>query len=123
VAEDVAFGPFNLGKSRAEVRGIVQKTLGLVGLEGYQDRITYRLSGGEKRLVALAAVLAMEPEVLLLDEPVIGLDEEHRERFMGVLEGLQSTFLVISHDLDFVSRVSAASWVLRDGVLTPGGSS
>jgi cobalt/nickel transport system ATP-binding protein len=123
VAEDVAFGPFNLGKSREEVRGIVERTLALVGLEGYEGRITYRLSGGEKRLVALATVLAMEPEVLLLDEPVIGLDEAHRERFIGILNGLASTFLVISHDLDFVSRLSAASWVLRDGALTPGGAS
>ena len=75
VAEDVAFGPLNLGKSRDEVRRIVAGTLDSLGLAGYEHRVTYRLSGGEKRLVALATVLAMQPEVLLLDEPSGGLDD------------------------------------------------
>ena len=66
VAEDVAFGPLNLGQSRDAARRIVTETLDALGLADYQDRITYQLSGGEKRLVALAAVLAMQPEVLLL---------------------------------------------------------
>ena len=75
VAEDVAFGPLNLGKPRDEVRRIVTHTLQSLGLHDYEHRITYRLSGGEKRLVALATVLAMQPDVLLLDEPTSELDE------------------------------------------------
>ena len=78
MAEDVAFGPLNLGKSRDEVRRIVAGTLDSLGLAGYEHRVTYRLSGGEKRLVALATVLAMQPEVLLLDEPSGGLDDASR---------------------------------------------
>ena len=78
VAEDVAFGPLNLGKPRDEVRRIVAATLESLGLAGYEHRITYHLSGGEKRLVALATVLAMQPDVLLLDEPNGELDDAAR---------------------------------------------
>ena len=68
VLDDVAFGPLNLGKSKKEAIDIARQTLADLGLEGFEDRITFKLSGGEKRLVSLATVLAMEPEVLLLDE-------------------------------------------------------
>jgi cobalt/nickel transport system ATP-binding protein len=115
VAEDIAFGPFNLGKSRGEVRGIVTETLELLGLEGFEQRFTYKLSGGEKRLVALGTILAMNPEVLLLDEPVIGLDEEHRNRFIGILRARSITYLIISHDHDFLNQVTRTSYVLRNG--------
>ena len=83
VVEDVAFGPLNLGLPRDRVRQVVAETLEAVGLAGYEHRITYKLSGGEKRLVALATVLAMQPEVLLLDEPTSGLDEQATERLDG----------------------------------------
>ena len=102
VAEDIAFGPFNLGKSREDVLRIVKETLAVLGLEGFEDRVTYKLSGGEKRLVALGTVLAMRPEVLLLDEPVIGLDEEHRNRFVNILKESNLSYIVISHDHDFL---------------------
>ena len=72
VLEDVAFGPLNLGKSQDEARDIAHRTLDVLGLSGFEDRITYKLSGGEKKLVSLATVLAMEPEILLLDEPSNG---------------------------------------------------
>ncbi|MGD0383855.1 MAG: ABC transporter ATP-binding protein, partial [Thermoguttaceae bacterium] len=76
VAEDVAFGPFNLGLKRDQVRQIVSQTLADLGLAGYENRITYQLSSGEKRLAALATILAMQPDVLLLDEPTNSLDEQ-----------------------------------------------
>ncbi|MFP4226491.1 MAG: energy-coupling factor ABC transporter ATP-binding protein, partial [Desulfobacterales bacterium] len=74
VLEDVAFGPLNLGASPAEAKEIAIKTLTDLNLIGFEDRISYRLSGGEKKLVALATVLAMDPAVLVMDEPTTGLD-------------------------------------------------
>ena len=115
VAEDVAFGPLNLGKSRDEVRRIVAATLDSLGLTGYEHRVTYRLSGGEKRLVALAAVLAMQPEVLLLDEPNGGLDDTSLERLIGVLARLPQALLVVSHDRAFWEAVTTSAAELRDG--------
>jgi len=106
VAEDVAFGPLNLGKSREQAMAIVGETLASLGLTGYQERITYRLSGGEKRLVSLAAVLAMGPEVLLLDEPATGLDERMVERLVAILNRLSQTMVIISHDREFLGRVT-----------------
>ena len=115
VFEDVAFGPLNLGKKSDEVRIIVAETLELLGLSGYEQRITYRLSGGEKRLVSLATVLAMQPEVLLLDEPATGLDEEAATRVIGALNKLDVSMLVVSQDRPFLSRVSNSSLVLKHG--------
>jgi len=119
VAEDVAFGPLNLGKPREEVRRIVAQTLAGLGLEGYEQRITYRLSGGEKRLVALATVLAMEPEVLLLDEPVAGLDEASTERLVELLAGLPQAMLVVSHDRAVLERITQKRLRLEAGKLAP----
>ena len=115
VAEDVAFGPLNLGKSRDEVRRIVAGTLDGLGLAGYENRITYRLSGGEKRLVSLATVLAMQPDVLLLDEPSGGLDETSVERLIGVLAPLPQAMVVVSHDRRFWEAVTTSVVELRQG--------
>jgi cobalt/nickel transport system ATP-binding protein len=119
VAEDVAFGPLNLGKSREEASGIVAQTLGSLGLEGYEDRITYQLSGGEKRLVALAAVLAMQPEVLLLDEPTSGLDSGATERVMNILESLSQAMVIVSHDRSVLERIATKCLRLSAGRLEP----
>ena len=115
VAEDVAFGPLNLGKSREEVRRIVARVLHALRLDGYEHRITYKLSGGEKRLVALATVLAMEPEVLLLDEPVSALDEEATEQLIEILAGLPQAMVIVSHDREFLSRTTKSTVRLCDG--------
>jgi cobalt/nickel transport system ATP-binding protein len=106
VAEDVAFGPFNLGKSRSEVNQIVEKTLKSLGIESYKDRVTYKLSGGEKRMVSLATVLAMEPEVLLLDEPTYGLDEESEARILDILAKLPLAKIIISHHRGFLKKIT-----------------
>ena len=92
VLEDVAFGPLNLGKSREEALTIARNTLDFLGLNGFENRVTYKLSGGEKRLVSLATVLAMEPEVLLLDEPATGLDSATKDKLIDVLNGLELSF-------------------------------
>ncbi len=115
VAEDVAFGPLNLGRSRVEARQIVAETLDRVGLAGFERRVTYRLSGGERRLVALASVLAMHPDVLLLDEPTAGLDEASTTRLIGILQSLDLTMLVVSHDRSFREAVSERTLTLRFG--------
>lgn len=113
VAEDIAFGPLNLGRSRDEVRRIVRDTLHLLGLDGFEHRITFRLSGGEKRLVALGTVLAMAPDVLLLDEPVIGLDDEHRDKFIDILKNTDRPYVIISHDRAFLREVTNTSFILK----------
>lgn len=117
VAEDVAFGPLNLGKSAAETRTIVRRTLSVLGLEGFEHRITYKLSAGQRRLVSLATVLAMDPEVLLLDEPTNALDAETRERLIAILDGLPQAMVAISHDEDFLDRIARRRVRLERGRL------
>lgn len=119
VAEDVAFGPLNLGKPRHEVRRIVADTLQSLGLAGYEDRITHQLSGGEKRLVSLATVLAMQPEVLLLDEPTAGLDEETVQRVTEILLGLPQAMVLVAHDPQFLARTATRVVRLAGGRLEP----
>ncbi len=115
VLEDVAFGPLNLGKSRDEAIEISRKTLSFLGLAGFEERITIKLSGGEKRLVALATVLAMEPKVLLLDEPSAGLDEATKHRLVHTLKALDISYLIVSHEFDFLSEVTDKIYTLQNG--------
>jgi cobalt/nickel transport system ATP-binding protein len=115
VLEDVAFGPLNLGKSPDEARDIALKTLARLDLFGFEDRITYKLSGGEKRLVSLATVLAMDPEVLLLDEPTNGLDEETEEKITNILRKLELSYIFISHNLDFLSKTTDRIYAMSKG--------
>ncbi len=118
VAEDVAFGALNLGKTPEEARKIVRDTLNLLGLTGYESKITYKLSGGEKRLVALATVLAMQPEVLLLDEPTSGLDATTEQRVIALLAALPQAMLIVSHDPHFLQQVTQQTVNLTQGHLS-----
>ncbi len=106
VLEDVAFGPLNLGKSPEEARTIAVETLYSLGLEGFEDRITYKLSYGEKRLVSLATVLAMHPDVLLLDEPTNGLDEDSKKRLSTLLCSLSQAMIIVSHEQEFMNTLA-----------------
>ncbi len=115
VAEDVAFGPLNLGKTQEEATAITQGVLKDLGLEGFGDRVTYKLSGGEKRLVALATILAMQPEVLILDEPSAGLDVETVELLVHILESSDLTYLIASHNGDLLERTSRIVYRLNGG--------
>jgi len=118
VLEDIAFGPLNLGKSIREARVIVSTTLDSLNLGGYEQRITYQLSGGEKRLVSLATVLAMEPEVLILDEPTNGLDEETSDRITDLLNRSSFTYILISHDMQLVRRTTQKIFQLKRGEIS-----
>jgi cobalt/nickel transport system ATP-binding protein len=106
VIEDVAFGPLNFGKSPKQARAIAMETLSALGLVELAGRATHRLSGGQRRLVALATVLAMNPEALLLDEPSAGLDEPNVERLIAILDRLPQARIIISHDADFLARTT-----------------
>ncbi len=118
VLEDVAFGPLNLGKSPEEARDISLKTLARLDLSGFENRITYRLSGGEKRLVSLATVLAMNPEVLLLDEPTNGLDEETEHKITHILKGMDLSCVFISHNLDFLFETTDRIYAMASGKIS-----
>ena len=117
VLEDVAFGLLNLGMDRGAARDAAQETLRMLGLEGFENRLTHKLSGGEKKLVCLAAVLAMRPEALLLDEPAAGLDQAAEERLIGVLQTLPAAQLVISHDREFLRKTVSQALTIANGRL------
>jgi cobalt/nickel transport system ATP-binding protein len=115
VIEDVAFGPLNLGKSKQEALDISRKTLDYLGLNGFENRITFKLSGGEKRLVSLATILAMQPEVLLLDEPTTALDMSMKSRLINILQKLELSYILISHEFDVLSKTAHAFYTMEGG--------
>jgi len=115
VLEDVAFGPLNMGKSKEEALAISRKTLAYLGLADFEDKITFKLSGGEKRLVSLATVLAMEPQVLLLDEPTAGLDQETKKHLIKTLSDLDMAYILISHEFDFLTATTDHMYTMENG--------
>jgi len=119
VLEDVAFAPMNLGKTPDQAKKIALDILNKLGLDGFENRITYKLSGGEKKLVSLATVLAMKPEVLLLDEPSTGLDEKTKARLVDVLSDLGLSYILISHENDFLYKVTDSIYTMENGKIFP----
>lgn len=118
VEEDVAFAPKQVGLEEEEVRRRVREALGLLGVEHLADRSPHTLSGGEKRRVAIAGVLAMRPEVLVMDEPTAGLDPATRQDLLGVVRDLLSegvSVVFVSHDLDEVAEISDRICLLDSG--------
>lgn len=115
IFQDVAFGLQNMGLPEDEVQRRTEETLERLEILHLKDRSSLRLSGGEKRMAALATVLAMEPEVILLDEPTAFLDPKARRRLIGVLKGLRQTVLIATHDLPFALEVCKRSIVLTKG--------
>lgn len=117
VLEDLAFGPLNLGLTPVAARQKAEQVLENLGLAQFADRVSYRLSAGEKRLVALATVLAMEPEILLLDEPNTGLDVQSEARLVEQLLTLPQAMVIVSHDKELLAKVATRTLLLRDGRL------
>lgn len=120
VLDDVAFGPLNQGLTPDEARQRAAEALAQVGLSGFEHYVPYRLSGGEKKLVALATILSMRPEVLVLDEPTTGLSPEAKDRLVSILAGLPMARLVVSHEPDFLAATTDTLKALRDGRIVPG---
>jgi len=115
VFDDVAFGPLNLGVPPQEVEARVQGALETVGAAHLRDRPPYRLSGGEKRAVAIATVLAMSPDVLVLDEPTASLDPRSRRQLIALLARFAHTKIIATHDLDLVLDLCRRTLVLEAG--------
>ncbi len=115
VGEDVAFGPRNMGLPESEVAQRVSDALSTVGIAHLADRPPFRLSGGEKRAAAIATVLSMGPEALILDEPTSSLDARSRRRLIGLLAGLPHTRIVATHDIDMARELCDRVVVLSEG--------
>jgi cobalt/nickel transport system ATP-binding protein len=122
VSDDVAFGPVNLGLSPEEVEKRVVESLSRVGALGLRDRPPHRLSAGEKRAVAIAAVLALDPEILVMDEPTSSLDPRGRRELIGLLKTFTHTKIVATHDLDFVLDLCERTIVIHGGRVLADGS-
>ena len=115
VFEDVAFGPLHMGRPEAEVRARVARALELVGMSAYAERLSHHLSVGEKKRIAVATVLAMDPEVLVLDEPSAGLDPRARRGLINLLRDMPHTMLVSTHDLLLVRELFARTVIVDAG--------
>ena len=123
VLDDVAFGPLNQGLSPAQAKERALDALATVGASHLSLRSSLRLSTGEKRAAAIAAVLAMTPDILLMDEPTAGLDPWSRRQLINLLGSVAHTKIIATHDLDFALDVCARTLVLRDGRVVADGPS
>jgi cobalt/nickel transport system ATP-binding protein len=121
VHEDVAFGPMNLGLPARDVEARVDEALGRVDALRLKERPPYRLSGGEKRAVAIATVLAMEPNVLVMDEPTSNLDPRARLRLIELLATFEHTKILATHDLDMALDLCGRTIVMSNGAVTADG--
>jgi cobalt/nickel transport system ATP-binding protein len=121
VFDDVAFGPLYMGMEEAEIRRRVDSALEAVGMSACRDRVSHHLSGGEKKRVAIATVLSMDPEILVLDEPTAGLDPRSRRELIDLLRELPQTMLVSTHDIAMVSELFERTIVIDGGVIVGDG--
>lgn len=121
VYDDVAFGPRNYGIPEGKIDEIVMTSLRRVGIEHLADRAPYRLSGGEKKAAAIAAILSMSPDVLVLDEPTTGLDPKARRRLIDTLSSFEHTKLIATHDMDMVMDLCERTIILNNGQIAADG--
>lgn len=121
VFDDVAFGPLYAELPEEEIRRRVAWALAQVGMEDYAERVSHHLSMGEKKRAAIASVLSMQPEILVLDEPTAGLDPRARRRLIGLLQELPQTMLAATHDLRLVAEVFPRTIILNGGQVVADG--
>jgi cobalt/nickel transport system ATP-binding protein len=122
VREDVAFGPRNLGVRGAELDRKVMDALDMVGMADFADRPPHHLSFGQRRRVAVATVLVMEPEIIVLDEPSSNLDPASRRELADILTGLEVTLMMVTHDLPYALQLCPRAIVLSDGIVAAQGN-
>ncbi len=118
VEEDIAFGPLNLKLPMDEVQSRVEEALKRVGMEGFEKKAPHHLSGGQKKRVAIAGILAMKPEIMILDEPTAGLDPQGAIKIMNLLSQLNSegiTIVISTHDVDSISQYVNKIFVMAEG--------
>jgi cobalt/nickel transport system ATP-binding protein len=121
VFDDVAFGPINMECSQEEIERRVTQALESVGMNGYEKRSPHHLSIGEKKRIAIATVLAMSPQVLVIDEPTSSLDPRSKWNFMELLRGLKMTKIIASHDLEMVQALCERAIILDKGQIVADG--
>ncbi len=121
VFEDVAFGPLHMGLPMQEVESRVSSALEAVRMSGFRDRLSHHLSVGEKKRIAIATVLSMEPQVLVLDEPSAGLDPRGRRTLINLLRELSITMLVSTHDMKLVQELFPRMIVMDEGQIVADG--
>ena len=124
VKEDVAFGPMNLGLSYEEVEKRVNEALELVGMEKFKDKTPHHLSGGQQKRVAIAGIIAMRPEIMILDEPTAGLDPEGVDKVLNILNNLNKegmSIVISSHDIEMVNGFAEKIFVLNEGEILASG--
>ena len=124
VKEDVAFGPMNLGLSYEEVEKRVDEALTLVGMEKFKDKTPHHLSGGQQKRVAIAGIIAMKPEIMILDEPTAGLDPQGVDKVLDILNNLNKegmTIVISSHDIEMVNGFAEKIFVLNEGEILASG--
>lgn len=115
VLDDIAFGPRNLGMADHEARALASGLLEKLDLAHLAERAIHHLSGGEKRLVSVAAVLAMKPEIVLLDEPTAGIDAPSWKRLCALLLELPQAMILVAHDAHFVGRIASRAILIENG--------
>ena len=121
VYEDIAFGPRNYGYSEAEVENRVRRALEQVKIENLRDKPIYKLSGGEKKLAAIATILSLDPKLILMDEPSVALDPKNRRNLINILNGLNQVKLIASHDLDFILDTCERTILIGEGKIIADG--
>ena len=113
VEEELEFGPLNLGFAQERITEIVNKNLKQLGISDLRYQVPWHLSGGEKKLVALGAVLAQQPEVLLLDEPFLGIDKAKQEQLITLLQDLEQSYVVISHHEELLAKITNSKYTME----------
>lgn len=124
VKEDVAFGPMNLGLSLDEVEKRVEESLKMVGMGGFENKTPHHLSGGQQKRVAIAGIVAMRPEMMILDEPTAGLDPQGVDEVLNILNELNEegmTIVISSHDIEMVNSFAQKIFVLNEGEIIDDG--